>query len=627
MLVPINVSAEGESSHLKAFSVESYIEQAKIEDLSKDSAWLNLLHYKTNILGAWQSQADDSRFFLSAEGMLDAEAELEANLRGFFSVMQTEDDKSQQSVHPQCKFPARLYWLNSKLGIEESLPEVNCYRFNEWKQKMGARQVTLLFPSMHLDNPASMFGHTFIRFDENGKNALLSKTLSYAAATNKNDSPLVFAWKGIMGGYNGQFYIKPYYETVQEYSDIEQRDIWEYRLNLTEAEVEQLVRHLWEVRGIKFDYYFLRENCAFRLLALLDVARENINLSIQSHPVYAIPVDTVRDIEKAGLIEQRLYRPATHNKITQMFNQLPEKNREAALDITVGELSINDVKLKFSEKEQAEIFLLADEVIAQRKKLQKKDKDLQVSILSARSKLSVSSEEVNFDFKSSPPEMSHLSARWQFSAGEYEEQEFYEIGLRPVFHDLLDSAEGFIDGSGISILDGQVRWYKESQKLKLQTLNLFSIRSIVPVKPWAKPLSRQVSVQIKKRELNALEQITEFEAQFDMGYAAQMSETIVYLMAKAEIDYATELEDNHGFYLGAESGLIWHFNKSMLAGQSEIKYQNLQRISGEQGDVQRASAGVQINILKNHALRFEYNYREYQAFDVQEAKLSYLIYF
>lgn len=303
--------------------IEQILEQARQLKLSEQPAWLNLLHYKDGLLGERQSQADDRDFFLASSGAVDALAELEADIRGFFS--------QQSSGHPQCRFPARLHWLNSRLSFKASLPEVSCNKFDSWKEKLDANQVTLLFPSMYLENPASMFGHTFIRFDAIDNNHLLSLTLSYAAATDKTDSILMYSWKGITGGYTGQFFLQPYFQTLIDYSDIEQRDIWEYSLNLNKQEIDQLVRHLWEVNGISFEYFFMRENCSFRLLALLDVARENINMSADSHPIYAIPVDTVRDIEQAGLIKERFYRPSRHNKTIKMAEQVEPITKDMAL--------------------------------------------------------------------------------------------------------------------------------------------------------------------------------------------------------------------------------------------------------------------------------------------------------
>ena len=631
LLATTNVVAQVESETVdivsNGLSAENIIEQARRQKLAEDPAWLNLLHYKKGIFGSQQSQADDKAFFISADGANNAWFELEADLKGFFEAQTIQVGAKEGPQHPQCRFPARLHWLNSKLDFAKQLVKVNCDKYEVWKEKHKAQQITLLFPSMHLSNPASMFGHTFLRFDTSEDNHLLSKTLSYAAAVDKTDMPLVYAWKGIMGGYNGQFYLKAYFETLQEYSDIEQRDIWEYQLNLTQVEVQQLLRHLWEIQGIKFDYYFLRENCAFRLLALLDVARENINMSLNSHPIYAVPVDIVRDVEQAGLIGNRFYRPATHNKISQMADQLGSEESLSALKLSSNEQSIKKVQKKFTEKQQAKIFQLADELIGQKKNITESEQKLQLEILSALSKLSVTTDGASFEYKSEPPELSHDSARWQISAGEQERQRFYEIGIRPVFHDLLDARQGFNKGAAISVLDTRLRWYKEEEKLEFEKIKLFSMRSLVPVKPWVTPVSRQILFQIRKREISESEEITEFESQFDIGYSTEFGSALVYLMAKAQLEYATELEDNHGFQLGTEAGLVWDFNNSLLSGQTEFKYQALQQVSGQETDIQLARAGIQINIMKDHALRFEYEYTEYETFELSEGKLSYLVYF
>jgi len=601
-------------------AVDALIERAREMQLGDKPAWLNLLHYKSTLLGSRESQADDNGFFLAEGGSYNARAELEADLRGFFSRKKT--------AHPRCLFPARFHWLDAQLNFKDLLPPVDCVKFNNWKEKFkNVEQLTLLFPSMHLENPSSMFGHTFIRFDRPDNNHLLSYTLSYAASYDESDHVLVYSWKGISGGYPGKFFLQAYFETLQEYSDIEQRDIWEYKLNFSKQEIKQLIRHLWEVKGVHFEYYFFRENCSFRLLALLDVARENINMSIDAHPLYAIPVDTVRDVEQVGFITERNYRPATHNKISQMSKQLGEQAGQIAISISNNEYSIQELSENFSIKQQAKILQLADELLNQKKNLSTGEAALQFEILSARSHLPVTQEEVEFSFNATPPEQSHKSARWQFSTGEHEQQRFYETGLRPAFHDLLDVSKGFVDGASISVLETQLRWYKQEDRLKLESLNFFSLQSIVPVKPWAAAVSRKISFKLKQRDLNVAEQITEFETQFSMGYATEIKSILMYAMVRGQLEYATELIDNHGLYLGADMGSLWQLDNNVISAQTEINYQLLQAISGEQDDVEKLRIGIQFNILKDHALRFEYEMIEYDQFEVEEGKLSYLIYF
>jgi len=44
---------------------------------------------------------------------------------------------------------------------------------------------------------------------------------------------VLFAINALIGVYPGMFSIMPYYLKVREYNDLENRDIWEYELNLT----------------------------------------------------------------------------------------------------------------------------------------------------------------------------------------------------------------------------------------------------------------------------------------------------------------------------------------------------------------------------------------------------------
>lgn len=271
------------------------IQQAADMQLAKDPAWLNLLHYKSHVFGGQYSQADDKNFFLAVDGESNALSELNATLEALL-----------QDNTIQCRYPARLHWLDSKLDLQQHLSKVECDDFNQWKQKLAVSAVTLVFPSMYLNNPASMFGHTFLRLDQKNKPVLLNYTLSYAARSDEDDNAIEYIYKGLAGGYPGVFAVQPYFETVQSYGDIEHRDIWEYSLNLTQAEVDQLMRHIWEIRNIQFDYYFLRENCSYRLLSLLDVARPGINITRQNHfPLYAAPVDTVRVVMNAGFVAEK----------------------------------------------------------------------------------------------------------------------------------------------------------------------------------------------------------------------------------------------------------------------------------------------------------------------------------
>ena len=138
----------------------------------------------------------------------------------------------------------------------------------------------LVFPAAYLNSPSSMFGHTLLRIDQadvtSNNTALLSYALNFGAYIEGMDNSILYAWKGLMGGYPGMFALVPYREKLAEYSRLENRDLWEYKLNLTPEETGRMVEHVWELKQVRFDYYFFDENCSFRLLELMEIARPGI---------------------------------------------------------------------------------------------------------------------------------------------------------------------------------------------------------------------------------------------------------------------------------------------------------------------------------------------------------------
>ena len=110
--------------------------------------------------------------------------------------------------------------------------------------------------------------------------------------------------------FAGVFAMLPYYMKVREYSDLENRDLWEYELDFSPEEVERVLRHAWELLPAYFEYYFFDENCSYHLLALLQVARPELDLTAPFR-LWALPVDTVRVLtSEPGLVRRIVYRPA-----------------------------------------------------------------------------------------------------------------------------------------------------------------------------------------------------------------------------------------------------------------------------------------------------------------------------
>ncbi|MHA7834504.1 MAG: Lnb N-terminal periplasmic domain-containing protein, partial [Algiphilus sp.] len=217
--------------------------------------WQKMLHMEARPLGGTRSAVHSAWFFLAEDGRNNPRAELYATLRAFLEnqTVPARDEKAG------CVFGLRWRFLDAHLDLQAAgVPTPDCPRRAQWWQALNPERAWLVFPAAYLNSPASMFGHTLLRIDGtrgSETSPLLAYAVNFAAQTEAENS-LVYAYKGLTGGYIGRFSVMPYYEKVREYGRIEVRDLWEYPLQLPEAALERVMLHLWELRGAGFDYYF-----------------------------------------------------------------------------------------------------------------------------------------------------------------------------------------------------------------------------------------------------------------------------------------------------------------------------------------------------------------------------------
>ncbi|MBO9667679.1 MAG: DUF4105 domain-containing protein, partial [Bdellovibrio sp.] len=219
---------------------ESYKKQALELKLDESPAWLRLGHYRKSWTGSYHSPIRGN-FFVASDGQKNPRTELLSTIDLLFS---------EKSAQQQCRYLARVSWLKKSLSIQPQ-DLVACPERDEWKKRLGATEAYLIFAASDLSSAPSSFGHTFLRM-HNPKNTgqldLLDYGINYAASTGTEDGAL-YALKGIFGYYPGSYSMLPYHQKIREYSNLEGRDLWEYRLNLSPAQVELMINHLLELEG------------------------------------------------------------------------------------------------------------------------------------------------------------------------------------------------------------------------------------------------------------------------------------------------------------------------------------------------------------------------------------------
>lgn len=527
------------------------IHNAKAQQLSKEKVWLSLLHYRKN-----DSAITQEDFFLSNVGRTNPKAELLATLNAFFA------GEISGSEHPLCRFVARRRWLTEQLNIEENrLPTVTCNDYIEWRKNVPSAKVTLVFPAYYLNSPSSMFGHTLLRLDpEDGENwsNWLSYAVNFGATVDNTDNSLIYAYKGLMGGYPGNFAVMPYYKKILEYSRIERRDIWEYSLNLTPEEVNKLVEHLWELKNVTFDYFFFTENCSYRLLELLEVARPSAELT-DEFAVTAIPVDTVRAIEREGMLTTATYRPS-RGAVLQSRIQLLNADEENTLSEVMesSNPAVTDLLAHLPENRQLFIAETAYKLIRFRQNKRERDKDKakkSYQLLSLINKYPVGTKQTVTAPKQ--PEKGHLSGQWLFKVGERDNKRYTELGFRMAFHSLEDNEEGFLRGAQINI--GQIRLRRsEENTLFLQQLDIVNIFSLTPRTTFFTPLSWRVKGGLERVYRDGQDRLVS-HVSGGVGYAWNATpNNLTYSLLTARVEGGSSFKTFVEPALGVTTGMLIH---------------------------------------------------------------------
>jgi hypothetical protein len=443
---------------------DALVERARALRLAERAEWRKLGHYVPNLIApGLHSLVDSPDFFNAPGGKHDPAAELDATLRAFFSPAPDGDERQ----HPQCRFPARHAWLEAELGFERArMPRPECRRYREWRAALDAKQLTLVFASAYLNNPGSMYGHTLLRIDGAGQDErtrLLAYSLSFAADTDETNG-VVFAVKGLLGGYAGVYSMLPYYVKVREYGDLENRDLWEYELDLSAEEVERVLRHAWELLPAYYAYYFFDENCSYHLLGLLQVARPDLELTAPFR-LWALPVDTVRALTgQPGLVKRIVYRPATSTLIAGRLARMQPEERRMARDVGQGTLSAHDAALRALPAERAAAVLEAgyDYLNYRRTTGVNEAPDgagLARELLVARSEIAAPSQAPRLE-PGVRPDQGHRTSRFSAGAGRRDARDFVELGLRPTYHDVLDDDAGYPGGAQIEFFHLRARRYE-----------------------------------------------------------------------------------------------------------------------------------------------------------------------
>ncbi len=460
--------------------------QAEERQLTLHPYWLKLLHFYSfgESVGQWSFKSDivSSGFFLSQEGKVDPTAELKATLKALLSPL-----SGDPNLHARCKFIARYNWLRSNLDFPE-LPKLSCPLFERWSNLEEATGISIVFVSSYLKNPASTFGHLLLKFNSQNRyfgHSLLRPTLNFGAMINPDDNPLIYALRGLFGGYDGRFTDERFYNFNHVYGENELRDLWEYPLYFTVEQQHRVAYHAWELlQNVNFTYYFFLDNCAYRMAELLEMAWTDTTRINTSGAIWAIPVDVVfklKNIKKESgeqsLLGDPKLIPSRQRKLQNRTAQLSEMEQKQLTKLIESENYLDSEEFRsFPEQSRARIIdTLLDyrQYVKSDKPTLNQQKERSV-LLRVRSELPILENNVSAEIPEAPTDGTP-PMRFRFGAVSNSLLgPALEVGTWANYHDLLGDESGHRQNTEVVTLDLHLQLRKNS--FEVTQFQLFNIQ-------------------------------------------------------------------------------------------------------------------------------------------------------
>ncbi|MDR2526337.1 MAG: DUF4105 domain-containing protein [Rickettsiales bacterium] len=472
--------------------------------------WKSLLH---------NGIIKDNNFYLSKTHKIDDE--LIATIDSF-----------QKKPETICKFPARYRFL-VKNGYLFEKPK--CLELEEHIRKISAVSISIAFATENITSPMSMMGHVIIKISGKEKDFAVSYM---AVHTRKNFfSTLKFFADSLFYGSSGFYTLKPYSEVIELYNDTQDRNIEEYKLDLSQEQVDTFIEHLWELKGIEEPYNFIFNNCGTASIETLSVSDKR--LYDFYHFMYT-PIDTLKKLYSIDLISDiSLYYSDSYKiKLYQdnfTFTEKKEiKNFIKNEDIT----KLNDAQIYMAGIYSNNLFINEEINLNKYKDVQtliennfNPNEDL---ILTKPNKITINN-----------PFSSAISGGY----GKYKNDDVFILTFRPTYRDINDDSSQVFTDFTLNLLKFDAYYNFNKEKFKFKEIDFYKIKSLSPTNYLIKTWSFAFTWGVKENDNENLSIVFDF----GLGKTIQFGNFKPYFLA--HVEYFKDLR------LLYELGIIFNFTK------------------------------------------------------------------
>lgn len=454
---------------------QTIISDSLKKDISKSHKWKALLHVRDN-----KANINNETFLLSFNDF-SLSNELMETIKNF--------DEGKFI----CKYPARYLFLKNKIK-NNSFKEFNCPRLNNYIFQTNPKDLDLIFTAENVSSPSSMMGHIFFKLNSKKKNgSVKTNAVSFFTLIDTYNFPLLIT-RSTITGMKGYFILNPYKTQAYRYLYEENRSIWEYKLNLNEEDKKLILYHFWELKDIDIKYLFTGFNCATMVDDILSLTNKNY----MKNALWITPKDVIKNAKRNKLISSVKMIPSIQWELSMLEENIENKKLELLLDI-LNKKDFKELKnFKYSIDEKQE--KLEKHFILTYAKYMYLNKDtLSIDEYLKIKNMIKEKKQYLIDIKDyKNPLNTYDDSQVNMYYGKTKNEKFVGFSFLAASNTIYDDNREYFSENSLEI--GKIDFRINSEKLYLNSLDIYNMKLLIPWSNITKTLSKEFKLNYEKQK-------------------------------------------------------------------------------------------------------------------------------
>ena len=459
---------------------------------------------------------------------------------------------SENPTAEQCALPARNEWISMQLGIEPA-SLTHCADLNEFLARAPVDRVAVVYASENISQPSSTMGHILIKIEgEDPDGNHREHAVSFFTEIRGFNVPKI-VYDSLIAGKKGYFSLTPYDQKAQAYLAGEQRNIWEYQLELTAAQKKIIQLHIWELKTANPTYFFDSYNCATLTNFILATAEPTL---LEDGTYFLSPLDVIKGVNQRDLINRVVVTPSNKWKVRMISGSLPQQVNQA-VKWSADSGDADELPVMRSNEQQFLVHSLAraySDFLYEQGLREPAAWTAYSKRLDEMEAPAVHDYVIDLSQYKNPLE-TPKDGQWYGGFYRYDHESYVEVGLLPVSHTLSDDNRQFFSETELRLADISILVSPESGDVELNEFQLLSASSFLPRNEFTGGLSGKFRIGLEPQ----------YDAELKRKIAGNIAgalggtyEPITHVLVYGVMNLGLGYRVGHSPYLyaGPEAGLI-----------------------------------------------------------------------